>query len=245
MDSRITIAVASTVGGFTLGYLVNSKRLRNYYEKQMEEEVEKAHAHFRERQLELERELIAEQAETLNYAVKAERALAAQATYVGVEALEEAATDIANDEYLPSTLEVQARNGLLGREDFVPSQYTPELAPEEPLVSSEKKPKDREVYVDKSKPYLITTEDFLQNENNYTQATLTYYENGDTLTGENDEPLDDKSRLMLIGTHLSDFGAFGEDPNAVYIRNDAIHMDLEVVKNESNYSEVVGLGGDG
>jgi hypothetical protein len=236
MDSRITIAVASTVGGFTLGYLVNSKRLRNYYEKQMEEEVEKAHAHFRERQLELERELIAERAESLNYVVQAECALAAQTAYVGVDDLMDAVS-------LIQTTETQFESEKV--EDFVPSQYTPELAPEEPLVTSEKKLKDRGVYVDRSKPYLITTEDFLQNEKNYAQATLTYYENGDTLTGENDEPLDDQSRLMLIGTHLSDFGAFGEDPNAVYIRNDAIHMDLEVVKNESNYSEVVGLGGDG
>lgn len=104
----------------------------------------------------------------------------------------------------------------------------------------------RDAIVDRSKPYLITAEVFIEGEMNFHTSTLTYYEGDDTLAGEQDEIFDDQTRLLLVGTNLSDFGPHGDPPNEIHIRNEAMQMDLEVVRHQGRFAEVVaGLGGDG
>lgn len=244
MDIRINIAVLSATAGVTVGYALGRRRSSTEFEAAVAEACEETKRHletaakrYETRRKNLwEKDLVTANSQALEYAAKAEKALSALAQYQSAdveEASEELDTEEDFDHEIVAAIRVEQEAGVL------PRNY-PENSPHPNPVH-----RPREPYVDKSKPYLITAEDFLQGEKNYTTATLTYYEDGDALIGEGDDLLDDKDRMLTVGTHLSDFGAFDGDPNTVYIRNEPIAMDIEVVKNEGSYAESVGLGGDG
>lgn len=87
-------------------------------------------------------------------------------------------------------------------------------------------------------PRLITQDEFMANEPDHQQATLTYYEGSDQLCGEADEPIDNEE--IVVGLqYKTRFGWNSSDDNTVHIRNDALHMDFEVVKSEGSYEQEV------
>lgn len=264
MDIRINIAVLSATAGVTVGYALGRRRSSTEFEAAVADACEETKRHLeavakrtetRRRNL-WEKDLVTANSQALEYAAKAEKALSALAQYQSVD-VEEAAEELDTEEDFDPEIVAAIRVEQEDASVRLGQQYVGKPAPE--LIAQGVLPRNypensphpnpvhrpREPYVDKSKPYLITAEDFLQGEKNYTTATLTYYENGDALLGEGDDLLDDKDRMLTVGTHLSDFGAFDGDPNTVYIRNEPIAMDIEVVKNEGSYAESVGLGGDG
>jgi hypothetical protein len=88
------------------------------------------------------------------------------------------------------------------------------------------------------KPYVITFEEFCEGYDNHDKITINYYKADDTLADENEEIIDDVE--SLIGEEsLSRFGDGSEDPNVVYVRNERMAIDYEIIKLESSYSEVV------
>lgn len=92
----------------------------------------------------------------------------------------------------------------------------------------------------KEAPYIITHDEFFDKENEYEDQKLTYYEDDDTLVNENDRPVDD---LTLVGEdHLARFGHGSRDRNIVYVRNDKLEMDFEIVLAKGSYLEALGLG---
>src|SRR5690606_39088902 len=70
----------------------------------------------------------------------------------------------------------------------------------------------------------------------YTKQTLTWWDGDHTLMDESEEIVDDVEKL--IGTE--NIGKFGEsdpaDPNVVYIRNDNLEIDFEVLREMGKYS---------
>lgn len=86
------------------------------------------------------------------------------------------------------------------------------------------------------KPYVIHVDE--RGESVHSESCLTYYEGDDVLTAEDDTIIDDKD--MIVGIeNLEKFGHGSGDENVVFIRNDALGVQLEVTKNEGYYSEVV------
>ena len=91
------------------------------------------------------------------------------------------------------------------------------------------------------KPYVITHDEYFQAELEYENISLTYYEEDDTLVNENDTPISD------VDVHIGDesivrFGHGSKDPNIVYVRNDRLQTDFEVVRSTGSYLvEVLGL----
>lgn len=90
-------------------------------------------------------------------------------------------------------------------------------------------------------PYIISMEEFLQNEAEYIQVTYTFYAGDDVLADEEEMPVDEVEKL--VGNHnLDKFGHRSKDPRVVYIRNDKLDMDFEILKHDGTYArEVAGI----
>lgn len=246
MDTRIQIAVLSAVGGFGLGYALGKRRSQTEFDEAVNEACNENREYFYRQRAKLEEERSDAQYEAHAATVRAEEAASALATYQGVESLQEAATEVFEAEQIPepAVAEYIERDVVTPEEQRAAWQPDPANSPSPMRRPTAPTPHRREPYVDKSKSYIITAEEFLQGEENFAQSTITYYEGDDTLCGEADDIMDDKSRLLLVGPHLSDF-AEQDDPNVLYLRNKPMHLDLEVIRNEGKYSDIVaGLGGN-
>jgi len=93
---------------------------------------------------------------------------------------------------------------------------------------------------DTTAPYIITVEEFLDASNADARAsiTLTYYTEDDVLADDKDIPIDNIDET--IGTeNLAHFGEDSGDGNIVYVRNDHLDVDFEVIRHQGNYAELV------
>jgi hypothetical protein len=95
--------------------------------------------------------------------------------------------------------------------------------------------------MDPEEPYILSQDEYLEGELDYKQQTLTYFAEDDVLVDEKEQPIN------LIDTvvgeeNLTRFGHGSGDNRIVYIRNDKLSMDFEIVKNEGSYTrEVLGF----
>jgi hypothetical protein len=90
-------------------------------------------------------------------------------------------------------------------------------------------------------PYVISDEEFFQGEKDYTQNSLTYYQEDDVLVDEREQPINDSDEI--VGDHnLLRFGHGSKDKNMVYVRNDRIEIDFEIALSNGSYTkEVLGF----
>ena len=88
------------------------------------------------------------------------------------------------------------------------------------------------------KPYVITLEEYMAGEKNYTQTALTYFDGDDVLADERDSIIEDIEATVGRENMLR-FGHASNDRNLVYIRNDRIELDFEVVHSDGKYAEEV------
>lgn len=90
-------------------------------------------------------------------------------------------------------------------------------------------------------PYVISQEEFFQAEPGYFQNSITYYAGDGALADEKDQeiPLIDP----IVGEeNLERFGHGSGESRVVYIRNEKLETDFEVVMNDGKYAhEVLGL----
>lgn len=88
-------------------------------------------------------------------------------------------------------------------------------------------------------PYVVSIEEFMNQEaENYDQVTISYYAGDDVLANERDEMMDDPDGSVGL-ENLKKFGYGSSDPNSVYVRNDRLQLEFEVVRYEEKYSKVV------
>jgi hypothetical protein len=90
---------------------------------------------------------------------------------------------------------------------------------------------------DENEPHIISQEEFMEGGPGYNNPTLTYYAGDDILADERDQPITDV--VDLLGEDNLKFGFGSGDPNIVYIRNNKISLDIEILKSEGKYSEEV------
>lgn len=89
---------------------------------------------------------------------------------------------------------------------------------------------------DPEKPYIITHDEFYESENQ--MVTLTWFEGDEVLADEKDAHIPDVDRVVGEDNLLR-IGYGSGDPNILYIRNEKMEVDFEVVKNEGKYTEQV------
>jgi hypothetical protein len=75
-------------------------------------------------------------------------------------------------------------------------------------------------------------------EDGYDEITLTYYQGDDVLCDAEDKVIDDQERVVGV-ENLDKFGHGSNDVNVVYVRNDAMQLDIEIVKSDKTYAEEV------
>jgi uncharacterized protein YneF (UPF0154 family) len=91
-------------------------------------------------------------------------------------------------------------------------------------------------------PYVISSDEFMNNEMNLRQETLTYYAGDDVLADSRDEQVEDVNRLVGEN-NLQRFGQWSNDPRVVYVRNERVRIEFEIILSEGNFSEeVLGFG---
>lgn len=87
-------------------------------------------------------------------------------------------------------------------------------------------------------PYVITHDEFMENENGWEQNTLTYYNGDDVLTDEKDVPVPDIE--AVVGSEsLTKFGYGSRDKNVVYVRNEKLESDYEITLSMGEYAKEV------
>jgi len=91
---------------------------------------------------------------------------------------------------------------------------------------------------DSRHPYIIHQDEFMADEMDFNQETLTYYEGDDILADADDTPIYDYKGLM----GELQFGHGTTDPNVVYLRNEVLHMEWEILRHTGRFEqEVLGL----
>lgn len=87
-------------------------------------------------------------------------------------------------------------------------------------------------------PYIISVEEYLQNEDDRTQTLITYYAGDDVLVDENETPIPNRDKI--VGDLR--FGHGSNDANVVYVRNPKLDLEWEIVYDRGTYQEeVLGL----
>lgn len=83
--------------------------------------------------------------------------------------------------------------------------------------------------------YVIHKDEYGETDNN--EVTLSYYAGDDILCDQQDRIVDDQRRL--VGDSLDKFGHGSHDRNVVYVRNEELEIDMEVIKSDKTYAEEV------
>lgn len=89
-------------------------------------------------------------------------------------------------------------------------------------------------------PYIITVEEYMAGDLGYEQVTLTWYEPDQTIADEADDIVDDVDTKIGLH-HMERFGQGSKDKNTVYIRNEKLSIDYEVVRSRQSLREALGL----
>ncbi len=83
------------------------------------------------------------------------------------------------------------------------------------------------------RPYVIRPEEFGEYDD-YEKISLTYYADG-VLADDGDEPVEDVDEIVGIES-LEHFGEYEDD--SVFVRNDRLRCDYEILLDHSSYTEV-------
>lgn len=230
--------LAGVVIGSAATYLVVKKKLESKIRSQADSEIEDVKAHY------------------LTFAEKPSLAdLASEYPAEEQEAdLEEAVDILTNEGYTSydrvpvvttapevpfesttatrAVVEAATQDAVVVRNAFESDSPDTYFDLEEELKRREERP---------DQPFVITLEEFNNNETEYEQSTLTYYDGDDVLADQKDAPIDDID--MVIGfENVLRFGHGSGDPNIVYIRNNKLTLDFEVTFSPGKFSkEVLGF----
>lgn len=226
-----SVGIASFVAGFGVGYFVNQRRTKQELEEVKEEQL----------QLDFEYN---ERVRKFNHLIQEANHVVNKFTERGHEYLNGMIASL--EEELPQT-EEEIESILLAK-----SNHPSNAAPEEAVVHSEEEANvinifsttidewDYDVEVahrTQDAPYIIHRDEFFGEEEGYSQSTITWYAGDDILCDENDAPIYNPERI--VGTLI--FGHGSNDPNVVYVRNDRLQAEYEVLRDDGHYvTEILG-----
>lgn len=226
--------------GFVGGYLFFSKRIRTKYEKLLNEEIEDFRQHYINKAKALdergEKPDLEAKVEELGYKTPGDPVK--KTAYDKVQGSEDEAPRLAVAE-----VEVEREEG--GEPVVVVNNVFTDTPESDGILDLNsdwdyaKEIKDRTPAV----PYVIHQDEHKENDKDYEQVSLVYYEGDDILSDERDQVVTERD---LVGVeNLSKFGHGSGDPKIVYVRNDEKSLDFEIVHSEGKYAtEVHGFTGD-
>lgn len=220
-DVRILVAGAAVGGilvGMGVGFALGRKHTEAKYEQILDEEIAKAKQFYSTLNKREGYETPEKAVSSLGY--KAAEALKA---YKG-ESVTAAEVDVAetDDATVAAVTEVEVHKNV-----FVDAA----------TVDEDEDDFDYEERIGKIK-YIIHHDEYMNNESGYEQTTLTYFVEDDVLVDDQDEPIPNADEIV-DETNLDRFGYGSKDNRIVYIRNDKLRLEFEVVRDENKYTEKV------
>lgn len=256
-NNPVTLAVVGVLclaAGGAGGYFIAKKTLRKYYEDLSAQEIAEAKEFYASlNKVSVDGEPLTPMqvlANTQGVDVAAE----ALRTYQGRQAAEkivesgELQTDDEMDEAQIRKIEnarihsvsVDAEPGLAGGKIEVVEKVETRNVFVDPTFDLEEEMK----YRTPTTPYIIHHDEYFENEREFENVSLTYYEQDDTLTNESDEPIREIDK-MIGEDHLVRFGHGSKSSNVVYVRNERLQTDFEITKSTGSYlEEVLGVTND-
>lgn len=141
-------------------------------------------------------------------------------------------------EEIDSVKEVFSRK----QESSIPDEEEPEEAPYDFTKEEVQEQKDiveecgymQKEDIKSAKPTVISPDEFGEIDE-YDEVSLTYYIDG-VLADENDEPVEDVDNVIGFES-LNHFGEYEDD--SVFVRNDKLRSDFEILLDQRNYSDVI------
>lgn len=208
MNNKMSAFIGFVIGG-CVGILASRQFFKTKYEKITDEAVESV------------KKVFGRDAATL----EAARQKAAQAKN------KPDLDDLVEDTGEPKNIYKMMSSVNTQKTDYTKFSQTPEeqAAKEEGIEVHEEEPMNPEAL-----PHVITPDEFSQ-EDDYGTVTYTYYSDG-VMTDENDNPISKDTIKQNVGERaVTHFGEYEED--SVFVRNDALHIDFEILKDSRDYSE--------
>lgn len=92
---------------------------------------------------------------------------------------------------------------------------------------------------ERGEPYIITKDEFFENDLEFSQSTLEYYEVDDTLCDEQNHALNADEEMNTVGSGNLLFGRGSGDRLIVYIRNERLQAEYEVKLCNGSFAEEV------
>lgn len=108
--------------------------------------------------------------------------------------------------------------------------------PEDPANEDIEEPLEEKT--DNENPFIISVEEFMEERHDLEKVTLTYYEGDDVLCDDRDVAILDYEK-SIGNDALSKFGELSKEPNVVYVRNEQLEIDYEIVKDRRSFTEAV------
>ena len=91
-----------------------------------------------------------------------------------------------------------------------------------------------------NEPYILSHDEYYEGEMDYSQNSLTFHEEDEVLCDDSDVPI--RNVATMIGEDNLRFGFGSKDANIVYVRNDSLEADFEIVRSFGSYAkEVLGF----
>lgn len=228
----VGVAIVAAAAGAAVGYYVAEKRLRTKYDEILADQIEQARAFYA----------------TLNKAdypspedLVKERQPQAVAAAEALETYKGGITDPRGD------IVESPEDGtlMIRRTEEVEVQSHNIFVDGKPINGDDWDQDAEESSRTPGAPYVITQEEFFENETNYEQMQMTYYAGDDVLVDEDSKEMLQNSDAVVGDDNLTRFGHGSKDKHIVYIRNDEKQLEFEIARSHGKYSkEVLGLDDD-
>lgn len=246
----VTVGLVSVAAGAVAAHFLTKRGMQTKYEKIVEDEVDKARVHYSklnkvdpESGEELDPIRLAEKHAT----VEGAEAIIVQEGYSkdpgGVEAKETDPVRAARQN--AETLESLRKSSEDFPEDEAPSE--PTVVESHNVFRDARSANSVFDYGEEiphrtaDKPYIISQDEFDENEHEFENVAFSYFEEDDVLVNEREQIINDHD--ALVGNDaLLNFGKGAKDRNTVHVRNERLGLDMEIVKSNGSYvREVMGV----
>lgn len=212
----VLTGVLGSIAGAAVGAYFTDRRLQKRYEKIAEEEIDVMRSHFRAR-------LVAkEEKPDLDQMVRKSKEKAEVLGYTEKDLPPADPVPAAPGEPNTPAIPEEVRNVFEEQAPDHDWNYEVELAIREEL--------------DGKRPYVIHIDE--KGEAEYDEITLTYYAGDDVLCNSDDTIVESQEEVVGVN-NLDRFGHGSGDRSIVYVRNDNLSLDIEVVRSEQTYAEEV------
>lgn len=230
-NTKITIAVVAGLSvGASIGYFVAEKRLKTKYEAMAEDEINVMREHY--------------QMQNLDKFSASARARERKPVPTEEELNKAYSDSILQQKLAPSEETIEKVREIINYSAYAERKEPEEVkTPNDPrpapvdVASPQYLPEDEGI----NKPYIITVDMYMANDEAYDQISLTYYSGDKVLVNDADAIVDDVDQAVGA-SNLDKFGEESGDPYTVYVRNDKRQADFEIVLDDRRFGvDILGM----